>query len=47
VPVIVIRTLSDKADGRAHESYASFAQDAADNSARVVLTMLKDLAADK
>lgn len=47
VPVIVIRTLSDKADGRAHESYASFAQDAADNSARVVLTMLKDMAADK
>ena len=46
VPVIVIRTLSDKADGRAHESYANFAQDAADNSARVVLTMLKDLAAD-
>ena len=46
VPVIVIRTLSDKADGRAHESYANFAQDAADNSARVVLAMLKDLAAD-
>jgi adenosylhomocysteine nucleosidase len=46
VPVIAIRTLSDKADGKAHESYASFAQDAADNSARVVLTMLKELAAD-
>ena len=46
VPVIVIRTLSDKADGLAHESYASFAQDAADNSARVVLTMLKELADD-
>ncbi|MDG1207400.1 MAG: 5'-methylthioadenosine/adenosylhomocysteine nucleosidase [Pseudomonadales bacterium] len=44
VPVIVIRTLSDKADGRAHDSYASFAQDAADNSARVVLKMLIDLA---
>lgn len=46
VPVIAIRTLSDKADGRAHESYANFAQDAADNSARVVLTMLKDMAAE-
>ncbi|MFP6806661.1 MAG: 5'-methylthioadenosine/adenosylhomocysteine nucleosidase [Pseudomonadales bacterium] len=46
VPVIAIRTLSDKADGKAHESYASFAQDAADNSARVVLAMLKKLAAD-
>ena len=46
VPVIAIRTPSDKADGRAHESYANFAQDAADNSARVVLTMLKDMAED-
>lgn len=45
IPVIVIRTLSDKADGRAHESYENFAQIAADNSARVVLTMLKKLAA--
>ena len=46
VPVIAIRTLSDKADGRAHESYANFAQKAADNSARVVLTMLKNMAAE-
>ncbi|MFT7220096.1 MAG: adenosylhomocysteine nucleosidase [Candidatus Azotimanducaceae bacterium] len=46
VPVIVIRTLSDKADGRAHESYENFAQEAADNSARVVLTMLKNITAD-
>ncbi|MFT4632485.1 MAG: adenosylhomocysteine nucleosidase [Candidatus Pseudothioglobus sp.] len=47
VPVIAIRTLSDKADGKAHESYASFAQDAADNSARVVITMLGNLAAQR
>ena len=46
VPVIAIRTLSDKADGKARESYVNFAQEAADNSARVVLTMLKKLAAD-
>lgn len=46
IPVIAIRTLSDKADGKAHKSYVSFAQDAADNSARVVLTMLADLAAE-
>ena len=46
VPVIAIRTLSDKADGRAHESYSNFARDAADNSARVVLTMLKNMAAE-
>ena len=46
VPVIAIRTLSDKADGRAHESYANFAQKAADNSARVVLAMLKNMAAE-
>ena len=47
VPVIAIRTLSDKANGRAHESYANFAQEAADNSARVVLTMLKRIARQK
>ena len=46
VPVIAIRTLSDKADGRAHEAYANFAQEAADNSARVVLKMLKNIAAE-
>ena len=47
VPVVAIRTLSDKADGRAHESYENFAQEAADNSARVVLTMLKNMAAER
>ena len=47
IPVIAIRTLSDKANGRAHESYANFAQEAADNSARVVLTMLKHIAAEE
>ena len=47
VPVIAIRTLSDKADGRAKESYAKFAQDAADNSAKVVLIMLKNIAAEE
>jgi len=44
VPAIVIRTFSDKTDDRMHESYASFAQYAAENSARVVLIMLKNIA---
>ena len=46
VPVIAIRTLSDKANGEAEESYANFAKVAADNSAKVVLIMLKNIAAE-
>ena len=46
VPVIAIRTLLDKANCWARESYANFAQDAADNSSRVILTILKNIAAE-
>lgn len=39
-PFVVIRALSDKADGNAHESYENFGGNAADHSSRIVLKML-------
>ena len=40
IPFVVIRALSDKADGNAHESYENFGDTAADNSSRIVIKML-------
>ena len=40
IPVVVIRTLSDLADGNARRSFADFADKAADNSAKVVMEIL-------
>ena len=40
-PFVVIRALSDKADGNAHESYADFGDIAATNSGNIVLKMLE------
>ena len=42
VPFIVIRAMSDKADGKAHESFDNMADIAADNSSRIIMQMLKD-----
>ena len=42
-PFIVIRALSDKADGNAHESYENFGDIAANNSSRIVLKMLESI----
>lgn len=39
-PFIVIRSLSDRADGQAQVSFDAFLQKAADNSARMVLSMI-------
>lgn len=39
-PFVVIRALSDKADGNAHDSYEDFGEIAADNSSRIVIKML-------
>ena len=47
VPFVVIRCLSDKADGEAHESYENLAEDAANQSSRVVLRMLKAIPTEK
>jgi len=43
IPFVVIRTLSDKADGLAHDSYAEFGDLAANNSSFIVISMLKSL----
>ena len=43
VPFVVIRTMSDKADGLAHETYENMADIAADNSSRIVMELLKEM----
>ncbi len=43
VPLVVIRTISDKADGSAHLSYEEAKQATAHNSVAIVLEMLKSL----
>ena len=40
VPFVVIRAMSDKADGNAHESVDNMGDTAADNSSRIVIRML-------
>ncbi len=42
-PFIVVRALSDKADGNAHDSYDNFGDIAGDNSSRIVIKMLDSL----
>ena len=42
-PFVILRTLSDKADGEAHESYADFGDKAADQSSKIVLKMLETI----
>ena len=43
VPFVVIRCMSDKADGLAHSTYDNFGDTAADNSARIVMSMLESM----
>ena len=43
VPFVVIRSMSDKADGLAHESLENMGFIAADNSCRIVMKMLENL----
>ena len=42
-PFVIIRALSDKADGNAHENYENFGDIAAANSSKIVLKMLESL----
>ena len=42
-PFVVIRALSDKADGKAHESYVDFGDVAGDNSSSILLKMLEKM----
>ena len=41
VPFVVIRTMSDKADGKAHVTYDYFRDQAADNSSQIVMQLLE------
>ena len=43
MPFVVIRAMSDKADGLAHESYENMADKAADNSSRIIMQMLESI----
>ena len=43
IPFVVIRCMSDKADGKAHETYENMADLAAEQSCRIVLRMLKEI----
>ncbi|MGL4998644.1 MAG: 5'-methylthioadenosine/adenosylhomocysteine nucleosidase [Cetobacterium sp.] len=43
IPVVVIRSISDKADGSAHMNFSEFEQLAADNSVKIVKEMLNNL----
>ena len=43
VPFVVIRCMSDKADGRAHDTYDNFGTKAADQSGSIVMMMLESL----
>ncbi|MGL5316073.1 MAG: 5'-methylthioadenosine/adenosylhomocysteine nucleosidase, partial [Peptostreptococcaceae bacterium] len=43
VPFVIIRAMSDKADGSADITYEEFVQDAAHNSKDIVLNMLKSI----
>lgn len=43
IPFVVIRALSDKADGKAHESYAGFGDIACANSSKIVLRILESI----
>ena len=47
VPFVVIRAMSDKADGKAENTYTNMADIAADNSSRIVMGMLEDMAAEE
>ena len=43
VPFVIIRSMSDKADGAAQETFENFADIAADHSCSVVMKMLKEM----
>ena len=41
IPYVILRTMSDKADGLAHETYENTADIAAENSCKIVLKMME------
>ena len=47
VPFVVVRAMSDKADGNAHETYENMGDIAADNSSEIVMAMLRELSGEE
>ena len=43
MPFVVIRAMSDKADGLAHDPYEDMGDRAADNSSKIVMQMLESM----
>ncbi len=43
IPYVVIRSMSDKADGSAHVNFAEFTQQAAENSYKIVEDMIRNM----
>ena len=43
IPYVVIRAISDKADGSAQEDYPTFEKKAAEHCAKLVQEMMKEL----
>lgn len=43
VPFLILRAMSDKADGTAHENFEAFCQEAAVNSSNMVKNMLRNM----
>ncbi|MGH4036934.1 MAG: 5'-methylthioadenosine/adenosylhomocysteine nucleosidase [Sphaerochaeta sp.] len=46
VPFVVIRSMSDKADGLAHEAYNNWYSEVSDNSGKIVMQFMKNRAAE-
>ena len=47
VPFVIIRSMSDKADGKARETYKNMGEKAADNSGRIIMKMLENKAGNR
>ncbi len=43
IPFVIIRAISDKADGTAHENFNEFVLEAAKNSSDILMDILKNL----
>ena len=43
IPFLILRAMSDKADGTAHENFEAFCQEAAINSSNILKNMLRNL----
>ena len=47
IPIVVVRCISDLADGAAHEDYDEFEKKASDTAAEIVMRTLKKMGEDR